>query len=144
MNLKIIVRATREEDFEAVAKILEAAKLKDTYFNQQTFKKMLERNRGYCFVAEYERKIVGTAFATHDGAFRGYIQKVATDRTLRRQKIASKLVRRILEEFEKLNIPLVFAHVEKNNNPSLELLKSLGFEIRDSHYLLDKGYKSRK
>ena len=42
-----------------------------------------------------------------------------------------------------LKIPLIFCHVEKDNRATIGLLKKLGFEIRDTHHLMDLGYKPR-
>ena len=137
------IRETREEDFEGISALLRDTKLADSYFSEGRFRKMLDRNRGCCYVAEDDSKLIGSAFATHDGAFRGYIQKVAVAKKYIRQGVASKLMEAIIQKLEEAGIPLIFAHAEKGNKPSVELLKSLGFEIRDSHYLIDRGYKPR-
>lgn len=141
--MTINIRETQEEDFEGISALLRNTNFADSYFSDDKFRRMLDKNRGYCYVAEDDGRIVGSAFATHDGAFRGYIQKVAVAEEYRRQGVASRLMETIIQRFEKAEIPLIFAHVEKDNKPSLELLKSLGFEIRDSHYLIDRGYKPR-
>ncbi|MBS3167992.1 GNAT family N-acetyltransferase [Candidatus Woesearchaeota archaeon] len=141
--MKINIRETKEDDFEDISFLLNDNKLKDSYFSKGKFLNMLNRNKGLCFVAEDNGKIIGSAFATHDGAFRGYIQKVAVIEDYRRQGIASKLIEKIIQKLEEIEIPLIFCHAEKTNKASLELFKSLGFEIRDSHYLIDKGFKRR-
>ncbi|HLC58349.1 MAG TPA: GNAT family N-acetyltransferase [Candidatus Nanoarchaeia archaeon] len=142
--MTINLRETREDDFEGIAALLRDTKLIDPYFSSDKFVKMLARNSGYCYVAEDNGKIVGSAFATHDGAFRGHIQKVAVAQEYRRQGVASRLVETIVERFEGIEIPLIFAHADKTNEASIGLLKSLGFEVRDTHYLIDRGYKPKK
>lgn len=132
------IRETREEDFEGVGEVLQEANLKDPHFTKEKFKKMLERNKGFCYVAEEKNKIVGTAFGMHDGAFRGYIGKVAVAKEYRKQKIASKLIETIIRKLGELEISLIFAHVKKENEASLQLFKSVGFKIRESRYLMDK------
>ena len=141
--MSIDIRETIEEDFEGISALLRDTNLKDSYFTEDKFRKMLERNRGYCYIAEDDGKIVGSAFAMCDCAFRGYIQKVAVAEEYRRQGVASRLVETIIQKLEEAEIPLIFTHAEKDNKPSIELLKTLGFEIRDSHYLIDRGYKPR-
>lgn len=140
---KVVYRKTSEADFEGVSKLLAQAKLREPYFTRDRFENMLARNRGFCYVAEDEVEIIGNVFGTHDGGFIGYLRKIAVKEVYRRQKIASNLVRIAVEKFEEAGIPLIFAHVEKTNEPSLGLLKSLGFEIRDSHYLIDRGYEKK-
>jgi len=141
--MAIKIRETREEDFEGIASLLKDTKLADPYFSEEKFRKFLGRNRGYCHVAEDGVKIVGSIFATHDGAFRGYIQKLAVTEEYRRRGVASRLMEITIRRLEETEIPLIFTHVEKGNKPSIELLTSLGFEIRNSHYLVDRGYKPR-
>ncbi|MDO8537794.1 MAG: GNAT family N-acetyltransferase [archaeon] len=53
-----------------------------------------------CFVVEIGRVIVGSGFATHDGAFSGYIQKVAVGKPFRRQKIATQLIQKQKSNFK--------------------------------------------
>ncbi len=142
--MTITIREAREEDFEEISDLLIETNLADSYFTEDRFKKMLERNKGYCYVAETNGHIIGNAFATHDGAFRGYIQKVAVTEKYRRKEIASKLIKTIIGKLEEAEILLIFALVEKSNDPSIKLLQSLGFEIRESHYLIDLAYKPRK
>ena len=142
--MEVKIRETKETDFEEISNLLKDTGLKDEYFTKEKFDKMLERNKAYCYVAEYNRKIIGSAFAMHDGAFRGYIQKIAVSRGYRRNGVAKSLIKTIIDKLEEIEIPLIFALTEKNNKPSVELLESLGFEVRYSHYLIDKGYKKRK
>ena len=137
------IRVTIESDFEGIASLLKSTNLADNYFTKEKFNMMIERNKGFCFVAEEDKKIVGSVFGNHDGAFRGYIQKIAVSEKYKRQGIASRLIITVLRRLDEIKIPLVFAHAEKNNTASIDLLKSLGFEIRDSHYLIDRGFQLR-
>lgn len=141
--MSINIRETIEEDFEDISALLKDANLRDHYFTRDRLRRMLERNPGLCYVAEDNGKVIGSVFATHDGAFRGHIQKVAVTIGYRRQGIASRLVQTIITKLEEAGIPLIFAHAEKDNLASIDLLHSLGFEIRNSHYLIDRGYKQR-
>ena len=141
--MSINIHETKEKDFEEISALFRDTNLRDSYFTKNKFRKMLDRNRGYCYVVEDQGKIVGSIFATHDGAFRGYIQKVVVATEYRRQSVASRLLETVIRKFEEAEIPLIFSHVEKNNRPSIELLKKLGFKVRDSHYLIDRCYKPR-
>jgi len=141
--MKFKVRETLERDYQRIYSLLGESHLRDDYFNEENFKRMLARNPHLCYVAVCETTPIGTIFGTHDGAFRGYIQKLAVFEGMRRLGVGSALVERVLEQFDAENIPLIFAHVEKDNGASLALFNSLGFKIRESHCLIDRGYKKR-
>jgi ribosomal protein S18 acetylase RimI-like enzyme len=130
-------RETQENDFEKISDLLEEAGILDQHFTKNRFVKMLGRNKGFCYVAEEDGRIVGSAFATHDGAFRAYIRKVVVARDYRRQGIAVKLIKKIIHKLAEVEIPVVFARVGKTNSQSVDLFKSLGFTSRDSQYILD-------
>jgi len=137
--MKITIRQTQESDYAAILKLLQDTKLCGTEFTEERFRNMLARNREFCYAAEAKGQIVGNVFGTHDGGFIASIRKVAVANQYRRKKIASDLVRKVVEKFDGIKIPLVYAHVEKTNNASLKMLDSLGFSIRKTHYLIDKG-----
>ena len=131
------IRETQEGDYKGISALLTELDLSDSYFTEDRFVRMLERNKGYCYVAEEKGRIIGSAFATHDGAFRAYIRKVAVSEDYRRQGIASGLVRKIVDKLAEAEIPVVFTRVGKHNDQSIELFKSLGFDCRDSQYIMD-------
>ncbi len=141
--MKSIIRKIKEKDYKQISELLQRNKMISDEFTKKKFNKVIHRNKGFCYVAEIDGKIVGTVFGMHDGAFHGYIGKLLVAKDYRRQKIASELVSKLVDRFKKNGIYLVFAHVEKKNKPSLKLLKSLRFEIQNSHYLIDRRLKRR-
>ena len=143
LDMTYQIRETREDDFQGVFNLLRQTSLADNNFTEERFSKMLERNRGYCYVAEDSGIIIGNAFGTHDGAFVGYIRKVAVETDYRHHNIATQLITKILEKMDEIPLPLVFVHVKKDNEPSIELFRNIGFEIHDSHYLIDRRFKPK-
>ncbi|MDO8628016.1 MAG: GNAT family N-acetyltransferase [Candidatus Diapherotrites archaeon] len=137
MNVKI--RATSTKDFDAVKNILEESNLLQPDFTEKRFSKMLAGKGNCCCVVVLDKKVVGTAFAFNDGAFIGYIRKVAVDINFRRKNIASMLVENVVKKFRAEKIGKVFVHIEKDNLPSLKLFDSIGFQIVKTHYLVDKS-----
>jgi len=133
------VRKTKETDFLAIIKLLKDTGLLNIDLTEAKFKKLLGRNGDYCFVAETDGNIVGTAFGMTDEALHGYTYKVAVSEKYRRNKIASKLSNTIDEQFQKAGVKIRFAHVKQNNKPSIKLLESLNFKHRETHQLMDKG-----
>ncbi|HLD56998.1 MAG TPA: GNAT family N-acetyltransferase [archaeon] len=139
----ISIRQTRPEDFNQIAGLLEETGIDITSFTEEKFMAMLERCREYCFVAEDKGKITGTVFGVTDGAFIGYIRRLVVTEGCRGQGIGKKLAEAVFEKFGESSIPLIFANVKKTNEPSLNLFKKLGFEVRDSHYLVDRVYEPK-
>ncbi len=87
-------------------------------------------------MAEYKGKVIGNVFGVADGAFIEYIRRLAVKDGYRRHGVGKKLVEAVFERFGESGMPLIFANVKKINGPSLKLFKNLGFEVRDSHYLV--------
>ncbi len=137
--MNYIIRQTREEDFEAVAALLMEAGLIMSYFDEKGFRAMLSHNPGFCFVAEADERVVGNVFASHNGAFKGNVEKLAVSGPYRRQGIGFDLLRTAYGALKSAGIPLIYAHVEKANEASIGLFRSAGFQIRDTHYLMDIG-----
>ncbi|MBI4174623.1 MAG: GNAT family N-acetyltransferase [Candidatus Aenigmarchaeota archaeon] len=131
------IRETRPTDFDAVYNLLEKGKIPISVLNEERFRKLLEKNGDCCFVAEADGIVVGNVFGMHDGAIRGYIGSLAVADDYRRRGIGKALVTKVLNVYKSLEIPRIFAHVEKTNDASIRLFKSLGIEPRETHYLID-------
>lgn len=134
----VVYRETIQANFDQISTLLEEAKIREPYFTKDRFERMLETNAGFFHVAEDQGKIIGSVFATHDGAFVGYLRKLAVKESYRRQGVASNLVRAAIGKLEEAGIPLIFALVEKTNEASIGLFQSLGFQVRGSYYLIQK------
>ena len=134
--MSISIRETKDEDFPQISILLKKSKM-DAYITEKKFSDMLIRNKGCCYVAVEEGNIVGSVFGVHDGAFIGYIRKLVVSENYRRKGIATMLAQKVIAEFDKVGIPLIFVHIEKENVPSIALFKSLGFGVKDSHYFME-------
>jgi len=141
--MEVIIRKTRQEDFSGILKILLESHLISTSFTKSQFLTLLRKNRSCCYVAEINKKLVGTVFGMHDGALYGYIYKIAIIKDYRRFRIATRLLKELIDQFRKQGIQVIFAHVKRKNTPSFKLLRSLDFEVRNTHLLMDLGYKKR-
>lgn len=137
--MTVKIRATQERDYGEIERLLRLCGMGASYFTQERFAGMLNKNRGLCYVAEDDGPIVGSVFAYHDGGMIGSVRKLAVAAKYRRRGIGSQLVDKAVERLCAAGIPLIYAHVEKANEASIGLLKKLGFSIRDTHYLIDKG-----
>jgi ribosomal protein S18 acetylase RimI-like enzyme len=138
------IRSMRVGDYTSVENLLAEVKLVDRAsgkFNLPGFNRMIAKSGDCCYVAETdERRIIGNVFGMTDGGFVGYIRKLAVAPDFQRQGIGKELVRRVVDRFrEAYDAHLIFAIVERQNEASLNLLKSLGFDVRTTHCLLDIG-----
>ena len=81
---------TTDSHFYGIEWLLRECGLLDSYFTREKYLAMLKRNPRLCFVAEdtFNRTIVGCQFGTHDGATRGYLQKLGVARNYRREELA--------------------------------------------------------
>ena len=85
----------------------------------------LARNRGLCFVATVETKIVGTVICGHDGR-RGILRHLAVAPKFRRQGIGRELVRRCLAGLARQDIRKCNIFVMDYNQAGLRWWKNLG------------------
>jgi N-acetylglutamate synthase len=85
----------------------------------------LARNRGLCFVATVDAKIIGTVICGHDGR-RGILRHLAVRPTFRKQGIGRALVQSCLVALAKQGIRKCNIFVMDYNKPGLRFWKKLG------------------
>ena len=86
-------------------------------------------------VAVEEGRIVGTAFATHDGR-RGWINRLVVDVDRRRRGVGSLLVGEAERRLDARGIDIVAVHVWETNSASIATFSSLGYEtVPDCIYM---------
>ncbi len=124
---EIKIRESQISDYNDIRALLNDAKLFNQSITREAFKSMLKRNEGFYLVAEVEGRIVGSVFATHDGAYFGYIYKLAVDKNHRRFGVATKLVAEIIGRFKSEDLHFIFIRVNRTNKKSQEFFKSFQF-----------------
>ena len=135
--MTIRIRESERSDYGRVRDLLEQAGYLPHGFTEQRFGLMVEKCRGNNYVADDNGKVVGTVFSMDNGAFLGYIGSLVVDNEYRRQGVGRELGRAVMKRFDELKISRRFALIRKGNESSVNLLRSLDFEIRDSHYFAD-------
>ena len=75
--------------------------------------------------------------ATHDGR-KGWINRLAVDATLRKQKIGSRLVAEAEAKFELLGLEIYACLIEEGNAVSVALFESLGYTSRPDIFYFSK------
>jgi len=130
------IRQTKEDDYEAVFALVHDSGV-SLDFTEQQFRSMLRRTPECYYVAEADDQVVGNVFGMHDGAFRGYIGSLVVAEPYRRRGIAKALVKELIGVYESLGLKRIFAQIEKTNEASLGLFRSLGMNPSETHYVVD-------
>lgn len=92
--------------------------------------KFLSRNPDTCFVAEIDKRIVGSILAGNDGR-RGYIYHTAVSPQYQKQGIGSRLVDTAIEALKKSGINKIALVVFDKNNSGNIFWKKQGFTKRN-------------
>ena len=95
----------------------------------QAIARFLEKNRGLCFVARAEGRLVGTCLCGSDGR-RGYLYHLAVDPLLRGMGIGKSLAARALDELRKQDIHKCHIMVYGKNESGLAFWKRCGWVTR--------------
>jgi ribosomal-protein-alanine N-acetyltransferase len=81
-------------------------------------------------VAKLDGEIVGYAIGEKNKDS-GLIISVAVKKEWRRRGIGRKLMEKLLENFKKGGIKIVFLHVREENKEAINFYQALGFKIRE-------------
>jgi len=89
-------------------------------------------------VAEAEGGLAGTVLATHDGR-KGWINRLAVRRDLRRRGIGVRLVREAESRLAAAGMDVLACLIEEGNDVSMDFFSRLGYERKDDiHYFVKK------
>jgi len=67
--------------------------------NKEHFALFLNKNKDLSVLAEENGKVLGTALGSYDGR-RGYLQKIVTDKEIRKQGIGKQLVKEVIKRLK--------------------------------------------
>lgn len=130
MNIRIMTIA----DYDAVYSLWISCKgmgLNNLDDSREGIERFLDRNPETCFVAKNDSgQIIGAIMVGTDGR-RGYIYHTAVSPNCRRQGIARRLVKTVLEVLRKLNINKVALVVFERNSDGNKFWESIGFTVRN-------------
>jgi ribosomal-protein-alanine N-acetyltransferase len=111
---------------------------KDAFEKREIFPKeyFLELSKKWpegCLVAKLNKEIVGYIIGEKNKDS-GLIVSVAVKKEWRKRGIGTKLIEKLLENFKKEGIKIVFLHVREENKETINFYQSLGFKIRELVY----------
>jgi N-acetylglutamate synthase len=84
-------------------------------------------------------RLVGVVLVTHDGR-KGWINRLGVTPDHQRQGIGKMLVRAAEDLIHEKGLTIVAALVEHENEASLALFKSEGFQVSDTYYLTKRDH----
>jgi RimJ/RimL family protein N-acetyltransferase len=148
----VIIRQLEDGDFDAFKRVLEESISEYLQFlKQRDLKEYLQEleerkeadpsslhhfvGTGSSFVAEEGGRAVGFVLAhvlpSMDGSKWLSIEYIVVQEEFRRQGIASALLRGLVDHAKKLGIDRVYATINPDNAPSINLHRKVGFEVLD-------------
>lgn len=105
--------------------------------SKKSIKTFLEKNQNLCFVAEIDKKIIGTIMAGHDGR-RGHIYHLMVKEEYRKNGIGKKLLEKTEKELKKEGIRKIFLVAFKSNKSGNNFWDNNGYAIRKDLNYRDK------
>jgi ribosomal protein S18 acetylase RimI-like enzyme len=125
----LVIREFRMEDYASIIRLWEEGKIPlkpEGRDSPESIAGQIALDNVIFLVAELSGRVVGTVLATHDGR-KGWINRLAVERTLRRTGIGRKLVREAESRFEALGFGIVAALIEDWNTESMAVFERLGY-----------------
>ncbi len=86
----------------------------------------IKKDNSIFLVAEFEDKIIGTIFGTHDGR-KGWINRLAVSPKYQRKGVAKKLCLNLEKKFYDYNINIIACLIENWNSDSMLFFKKMGY-----------------
>jgi len=126
---KYDIRKFRIADYEALIKLWKEAKLPYKPKGRDSRKNIeiqLNQPNTIYLVAEFDDKIIGSVFGTHDGR-KGWINRLAVTPGYQKKGIGRRLVYKLEKHFHKLGIVIIASLVEDWNKKSIKVFERLGY-----------------
>jgi ribosomal protein S18 acetylase RimI-like enzyme len=129
----LTIRPFRIEDYDAVIALWKSARLPcrpDGRDARSRIAQELSGSNAVFLVAEYQGKLIGSVFATHDGR-KGWINRLAVAPSFRRRGIAGRLVWEAERGLHRAGIEMVACLIEDWNADSKRFFENIGYQRFD-------------
>ena len=139
----IKIREFKIEDYNKVINLWIESKLpfkpkgRDNF---QNIKNEIKNKNSIFLVAEYENKIIGSVFGTHDGR-KGWINRLSVLPEFQRKGLGEKLCKNLENKFYKKNINIIGCLIENWNITSHNFFKKIGYIKHDEIIYYSKRKK---
>lgn len=115
----------RESYFDALFRIECSVFAEDSY-RRELFRQMCEDNRELVVIARLGNRAIGYALA-EPIPFGAEVVSIAVSARFRGRGVGRRLMQRLLLRLQRQGIPRVFLMVREDNQPAINLYRSLGF-----------------
>ena len=105
--------------------------------SKKSIRKFIEKNPNTCFVAEYNKEIIGTIMAGNDGR-RGHIYHLMVKPEHRKDDLGKKLLEKTEKALRKDGIRKIFLVVFKKNKIGNKFWGNNDYELRKDVNYMDK------
>ena len=140
----IKIRKFKIEEYDELIKLWNSVELPYKPYGRDSFEKIqkeIKKDNSIFLVAEYNSKIIGSIFGTHDGR-KGWINRLAVDKDFQGTDLAKKLCKNLEERFLDLRIEIFCCLIEDWNKKSLNFFKKIGYaKHEDINYLSKRKTK---
>ncbi len=142
---ELVVRNLRPEDYDQLLSLWNLAGLScrcDGRDSRESFNRQLSEPMSIFLVAELNGRMVASVLCTQDGR-KGWINRLAVAPDLRRQGIATLLIKECERRLEREGIEVIAVLIEDWNQTSVRLFQGLDY-LYDPHIMyLSKRKSSR-
>jgi ribosomal protein S18 acetylase RimI-like enzyme len=105
--------------------------------SKESITKFIEKNQNTNFIAEVDKRIIGTIMAGHDGR-RGHIYHLVVKEEYREKGIGKELVKKTEDTLKKEGINKIFLVAFKNNGNGNNFWENNGYKVREDLNYRDK------
>jgi GNAT superfamily N-acetyltransferase len=141
--LSILIREFNMDDYDELIYLWSRAKLPykpEGRDKKESIKSELDRENSIFFVAEFNNKLIGSIFGTHDGR-KGWINRLAVDPEYRLKCVARKLISVVEKKLYGKGIEIIACLIEDWNGESIKFFEKMGYiQHPDIIYLTKRKY----
>jgi len=139
----IKIREFKINDYDDVIKLWISSNLpfkphgRDKY---DKIEKEIKNDNSIFLIAEFEGKIIGSVFGTHDGR-KGWINRLAISPHFQGKDLANKLCNNLENRFYNLGIEIIGCLIENWNEKSIKYFEKIGFKKHEDIIYFSKRNK---
>ncbi len=138
--MKIEYRQLQPRDYDAIVRLWQSVGLPcrtQGRDSRENITAQMAATPHYFIGAFLESELIGTAVGSYDGR-RGCVNRLAVSVAQQRQGIARRLVDLCEQELRKDGANVIFALIDRENEPSQTLFKSLGYHFHQDIFYFSK------
>ncbi|MDP8226917.1 MAG: GNAT family N-acetyltransferase [Candidatus Celaenobacter polaris] len=132
-HFEITIQEASQQDIDTILKIWQNAELThkpNGRDRKENLQKQIKLPKVRIFIAEIDKKFVGTVMVTHDGR-KGWLNRLAVLQNYRKKGIAQKLIVHSEKWLASQGLEIYATLIDDPNNPSMNLFIKAGYTKHD-------------